>query len=386
MKNDLVNQRKDHKIKKVELLIPLIITAIVTIVSYYSSLDLTISAYFYDQNSSTWPFGEYRLIKGIFVYLPYLITFIFLLSIVGIIVSYTVPAQFYIRSQSLFVFLAILLIPGIAVHGLLKDTWKRPRPRDTINFNGNHKFAKILVIQDSDFIGRSFPSGHSTAGFILILSYFLTKKRSPKKALYYLLLSLAMGIYVSFARIAAGAHFFSDTVWSFYLSWFGVYLLYYYWFEDYLAKHTKKEPFSYSHQRVISLAGILILLFTATFYIGSQIVDYDERLADYKKNLPANIKVLKVKVRAEKGDIHIFKNGSNSLKITMWGRGSGPRNLTIKRTIKIDQKENIATLAVTLKPSTWFWKYQSHTDIYVPKNIEAKWDVKTKLGSVFTHQ
>jgi lipid A 4'-phosphatase len=57
----------------------------------------------------------------------------------------------------------------------------------------------------------AFTSGHAAAGFSFIALYFVA--RSP----LWLWLSLACGGLIGWTRVAVGAHFLSDVVFSFFL-------------------------------------------------------------------------------------------------------------------------------------------------------------------------
>lgn len=62
--------------------------------------------------------------------------------------------------------------------------------------------------------GKSFPCGHSSAGFALSIFFFLFRKTRPRLAWLFLALALVYGGALGLARMVVGAHFASDVVWS----------------------------------------------------------------------------------------------------------------------------------------------------------------------------
>jgi lipid A 4'-phosphatase len=112
---------------------------------------------------------------------------------------------------------AYLLIVGIVGAGLIvnvafKNIVGRARPRDVVEFGGAKQFTPAFVISNQCRTNCSFSSGDSAGAFISIaLAMALTQRRR------YLVAALAFGALVSFSRVSSGAHFFSDTVVSFFV-------------------------------------------------------------------------------------------------------------------------------------------------------------------------
>ena len=79
---------------------------------------------------------------------------------------------------------------------------------DILHFDGIYDFTPWYKISNSCTSNCSFVSGDSSVGFLLIVFYFITKKR------VYLYLGLVLGSVLGFVRIIAGGHFFSDIVFS----------------------------------------------------------------------------------------------------------------------------------------------------------------------------
>lgn len=128
------------------------------------------------------------------------------------------------RRQALFVALAMLLGPGILVNSVFKEHVGRPRPLHTEAFGGNlpyHQIGEIGFPREC----KSFPSGHAAMGFFFCNLYFVWKGSRRRLAKFMLLTGITLGCWIGLARIAQGAHWPSDILWSFGVVYLSGYLL-----------------------------------------------------------------------------------------------------------------------------------------------------------------
>jgi membrane-associated PAP2 superfamily phosphatase len=115
---------------------------------------------------------------------------------------------------AIYVSLAYLLGPGLLVNGVLKHSWGRARPKEVSTFGGNQRYEQVLI-NEPHSSGRSFPSGHASAAFYLSSLGFASAAWGRRRSMYSgLWLSLAWGVLMGWSRIASGAHFVSDVLWS----------------------------------------------------------------------------------------------------------------------------------------------------------------------------
>lgn len=120
------------------------------------------------------------------------------------------------RRAALFIVLCIALGPGLTVNAICKDHWGRPRPRHVVELGGSQAYLPPLALGASDQL-KSFPCGHSSVGFVYGAFFFILRKKRPRAAIAVLAGSLALGTLMGIGRMAAGAHFPSDVLWSAYL-------------------------------------------------------------------------------------------------------------------------------------------------------------------------
>jgi lipid A 4'-phosphatase len=112
----------------------------------------------------------------------------------------------------IYLFLVLILGAGVIVNLVLKDNFGRARPRDVVEFGGTKLYTPPFVLSGECGKNCSFSSGEAAAGFFaLALAQALSRRRTL------LILGFGFGSLASFCRIASGAHFFSDTVVSFFV-------------------------------------------------------------------------------------------------------------------------------------------------------------------------
>lgn len=122
-----------------------------------------------------------------------------------------------------YLFLVLIIGAGLIVNVVFKDHFGRARPRDVAEFGGSKVFTPPFVMSNECTTNCSFSSGDGAAAFFsMALALALTRKRRLFAA------ALAIGALVSYARISAGAHFFSDTVVSFFVMLIVADVLHYY--------------------------------------------------------------------------------------------------------------------------------------------------------------
>jgi len=185
----------------------------------YPQIDIMFSGLFFDNDfyasQSAW--------VDLFYYSVQPLIFLFIIS--GIILwlynRFKKRDLFHFHGRHLLYTILVLAIgSGLIVNAMLKDHWGRARPNQIIEFGGNKTFSPAFYLSDQD--GYSFSCGHGSAAFSLIAVALLMRKRKN----FWMGLVITYGVLVSLARIAAGGHFLSDTVVSFFIMYFTAKILY----------------------------------------------------------------------------------------------------------------------------------------------------------------
>ena len=117
-----------------------------------------------------------------------------------------------------YVILVFLIGPVLLTNVLFKDNWHRPRPRQTIEMDGKHPYQPPILIAPAKGCGHncSFVSGDAAAGFATIaLAIAFARGRRRK---FWIATTIGIGLIVGVFRMAAGAHYFSDVIYSGFLN------------------------------------------------------------------------------------------------------------------------------------------------------------------------
>lgn len=178
-----------------------------------SQLDIWISNLFYNPQT-----GFYLRYKPFFAFIHkdwpiYIYSLIALLAGLWLGGKFNKNSSCSLKNNSFFFIIAsFIIVPGIIVNLIFKEFWGRARPNQILEFGGDKDFSAPLVIADQCSSNCSFPSGHAALAFWTIaIALILPKAIRP----YAIALAIIMGFVVSYARIAQGAHFFTDTAFSF---------------------------------------------------------------------------------------------------------------------------------------------------------------------------
>jgi len=377
-----VRNRKKRTIA-VEIVVPLLIMVVGTLLCWCTDFDLELSKRYFDALKDDWPARQQPLIDLSYHWGTAFGGIVAFWALFNLFASYMHPRFLVKRGVALFLLLSILIGPVLLVNGVIKDVWRRPRPRETVELGGSHPYRKVLEIPHRKFRGKSFPGGHASAGFILVMFYFLYKPKGRKWAGLALLFGIGWGTWLSYVRIVLGGHFFSDNLYAFGINWFLVLLLYYKWYLPYQEKHQNRPHFLPSRRRYIVGISSLILgavMLSLPFLISKPFrIDYPSRIVKLSPIPEAVV----IKMRAKKGDITVRYGQPGQIVIITWINGQALPDIHAVRDMELTKESNQWNLVYSVAPSSLFFlEYQSHTAIYVPKDLNVKWDLFTELGDV----
>jgi len=110
-----------------------------------------------------------------------------------------------------YLLLSLALGPGLVVNEIFKNHWGRARPRQILEFGGTADFTPPWLPADQCARNCSFTSGDASVGFWLVTLAFLLPEPWRTRAIWG---SVALGLCVGYARMAKGAHFMSDVLYS----------------------------------------------------------------------------------------------------------------------------------------------------------------------------
>jgi lipid A 4'-phosphatase len=154
----------------------------------------------------------------------------FLIGSMAVVVVLYLRNKFLKRSPCLvdgrkvaYLLLVIIVGAGLIVNEGFKNNFGRARPRDVAEFGGTKVFTPAFVLSQQCSTNCSFSSGDAAGAFFSLSLVMAFRRRRG-----WMIGAMALGAIVSFGRVSAGAHFFSDTVVSFFVMLLMADALYYY--------------------------------------------------------------------------------------------------------------------------------------------------------------
>ena len=186
--------------------------ALAIIFYFFSGIDIAVSRLFFDPQAITGAEGSGFWLKESPT-LNFLFWFVDVVSRGVLVIAIALMIYFAVKRHhrllpSAIVALSLILGPGVIVNSVLKDHWDRARPRTIEVFGGTQKFTPAWVVTNQCSRNCSFTSGHAAAGFAFLVGHFVAKTR------LWLVLGLFFGLSIGLTRVAVGAHFLSDVLFS----------------------------------------------------------------------------------------------------------------------------------------------------------------------------
>lgn len=130
-----------------------------------------------------------------------------------------------VASNRVIIFLLFTLGigPGLIVNAVLKDHWGRARPFQVTEFGGDRQFTAAFVVSDQCNTNCSFVSGDPSLGYFGLAFFFIARRRRTLIAGAAILAGTLLGL----VRMAQGAHFLSDVIFSGVFTFLAAWLLYF---------------------------------------------------------------------------------------------------------------------------------------------------------------
>jgi lipid A 4'-phosphatase len=192
-----------------------------------TDLDITTVRWFYHQKLAyPWPAVNTLLWSILYWSAPWVTGSLAIAGAALLVAGVVRKSARRLRWYGLFILLCVILGPGLIVNVVLKDHWGRPRPRQIVEFGGQLHYVQPLL--PSGLRGKSFACGHCSVGYLYGIGWWLWRRRRPRAASASLATGLVFGTLLGFGRMAAGAHFLSDAVWSALIAYGVAHGLYYY--------------------------------------------------------------------------------------------------------------------------------------------------------------
>jgi len=218
-----IRQRREGRLEAVCLLALALLTA-----GLFASgtLDIAVArAFYHPEPLDHWPLTHRLPWSLLYRAAPWVTATLVVAGLAALALGFGSARRDWRRAAAL-VLLGVAVGPGLLANALFKDHWQHPRPRDLIEFGGPLHYVPSPLIGAEG--GASFPCGHCSVGFMFAAGWWIWKRRRPAWAAASLAGGLALGSLLGVGRLAAGAHFLSDIVWSVLLAFGVLHALWYY--------------------------------------------------------------------------------------------------------------------------------------------------------------
>lgn len=220
-----------------DLLLPIVLAPLIWWTFHATRIDKWLIDIYYDPVERSFPLRNNAFMEDVMHSgLKMMVVAIGIAVLGAFILSYVVPQLPRQRRRLLWLFF------GMAGAALLVSTIKHNStmhcPWDLAEYGGYAPFHELFDrLPDNISPGHCFPGGHASGGFALLAFYFALRDTNRVAARLCLAGALTLGTIMGWAQMMRGAHFLSHTVWSAWVEWTFLALLYHL-----VRPHNEKVP------------------------------------------------------------------------------------------------------------------------------------------------
>lgn len=201
------------------LLLPLLLAPLLLALFALTPLDHALTRPWFDPATRSFPLRHSFMLEGL---LHDGMKFMAVAAALGVLLgwqlSFVVPALAGRRRQLLWTLAGMALSTGVV--SLLKHHSGLHCPWDLAEFGGYAPFHGLLDrLPQATAPGRCFPGGHASGGYALMALYFGFRRTDPAPARAALAAALVAGTAMGWAQVMRGAHFPSHNLWSAWIAW-----------------------------------------------------------------------------------------------------------------------------------------------------------------------
>lgn len=328
-----------------------IILIFVTIGFWLTDWDVSFSEQFYCRASKEWcTLESHPIWTWMYQYIPAMAVGLGGFFLLLISFSFWNSTTKIFRKYGIIFILTMIIGPGIIVNAVLKDHWGRPRPREITHFGGSKEFMHPW--QYSKQNGESFPSGHTSMGFMFGIPFLFFRRNNKVVAYTVLVGGVLVGLLMGYARIKAGGHFLSDTIWAGGIVWMtAIALSWIFKLDDPLEDYKDMDPVEKVASKWLrmGLPSLAIFILLATPYISNK----EHQLSE---------NTIKQIVIEGDVDLKIVPADSTNLSSEVFAFGLPSSKIIRKYTVSND------TLYLVTEKHGFYTKVQNQSTLQLPLN------------------
>lgn len=283
------------------------------------------------------------------------------------------------RIYAIFLILSLAIGPGLLVNLTLKNYWGRPRPVEVKQFGGMWDYQPVLQ-KGVGGRGKSFSSGHASAGYYFFVFYFIFRRKKRAAAFLALTMAIVYGTLLGILRMSMGGHFLSDVLWSAFIVFFSSLALYHFilripqWedavFEQQATPSPKNAPAILTY--CVITAGIIF-----TIALTTPVFKDIHHEVDMPYVRPYNITI-----RCTKCNVNISLADSGVFTVSGTAQGAGMPGNDIEETFTLTKQLPLSEYKYELTPHGFYSTLTSNLAITVGTNNVSALSVDVEQGNI----
>jgi len=208
------------------LVIALLVGVVAGVVfGVYPQLDIAISRTFFDETHRVFPVQYSLVARHLRDIFTYIVAALAAPAFIALAFKFFMPRRRMLIAgrAALFLIATLALAPGLMANTIFKDNWSRPRPGAVTQLGGPEQFMPWWDPRGSCDRNCSFVAGEGAGGFWTLAPAALAP---PAWRPIAYAAALLFGAAAGGLRLSAGAHFFSDVVFSGVFTFLIVWMMY----------------------------------------------------------------------------------------------------------------------------------------------------------------
>jgi membrane-associated PAP2 superfamily phosphatase len=208
------------------LIWPLVLAPLIALLFEVTPVDHILTGLYYDAARHGFPLRDDMFLQDVLYSGTKLLAVGIAFAVFGaFLLSFLLPQWEQHRRRLLWI--TVGMVGGSLMVLMLKQGSALHCPWDLAEYGGYAPFHGLFdKLPDGIAPGRCFPGGHASGGFALMAFYFGLRDIRPHAARIFLAVGLIAGLGMGWAQMMRGAHFLSHNMWSGWVVWTFLALLY----------------------------------------------------------------------------------------------------------------------------------------------------------------
>jgi membrane-associated PAP2 superfamily phosphatase len=207
------------------LALSVLLAPLIWLVFNHTDLDRILIAPYYDSHSHSFPWRDDPFMQSVMHGdLKLVVVGVGVALLGGFALTYIVPQ--WRRYRRCLLWMCCAMAGSVLLVSLIKHGAGLHCPWDLVEYGGYAPFERLFERMPLAAGGNCFPGGHAAGGFALMALYFGLRDSHVRQARLGLIVALVLGMVMGWAQMIRGAHFLSHNVWSAWVVWTCMAVLY----------------------------------------------------------------------------------------------------------------------------------------------------------------